>query len=120
MFKLVLKDQTIDLKWGTWAMREFCKQNNITIDKYFETLSKTQYDLDLIVQLVHIGYKAACVSNKQEIVYTDADVCEWFDEIGSIFLSDSQLVQYVKYIVESTMVAVSNKTDEDKKKDTTT
>jgi len=117
MFKLVLKNKTIDLKWGTWAMREFCKQNNITIDKYFETLSKTQFDLELIVQLVHIGYKAACVSNKQDIVYTDVDVCEWLDEIGSVFATDGELVNYVKYIVESTMVSVSDNTEDDKKKD---
>ncbi len=117
MFKLVLKNETIDLKWGTWAMREFCKQNNITIDKYFETLSKTQFDLDLVVQLVHIGYKSACVSNKQDIVYTDVDVCNWLDEIGSIFSTESKLVDYIKYIAESTIVSVSDKQEDDKKKD---
>lgn len=117
MFKLVLKNETIDLKWGTWAMREFCKQNNITIDKYFELLSKTQFDLDLLVQLVHVGYKSACVSNKQEIKYTDNDVCEWIDEIGSIFSVDGVLANYIKYIVDSTLVSVSGKTEDDKKKD---
>jgi len=69
------------------------------------------------VQLVHIGYKAACVSNKQDIVYTDVDVCEWLDEIGSVFATDGELVNYVKYIVESTMVSVSDNSEDDKKKD---
>ena len=38
MYELKLKDRSIYLKWGTWAMREFCVENNITLDKYFEFL----------------------------------------------------------------------------------
>lgn len=117
MFKLVLKNQTIDLKWGTWAMREFCKQNNMTLDKYFETLSKTQFDLDLLVQLVHVGYKSACVSNKQDIVYSEDDVCEWIDEVGSIFSTDGTFANYIKYIVDNTLVSVGGAKEDDKKKD---
>ena len=69
MFELKLNNNTIKLKWGTWAMREFCVAKGITIDKYFELLGNSHYDLDNIIKLVYIGYKSACVSNKEEIIF---------------------------------------------------
>ena len=52
MYKLELNNKTIDLKWGTWAMREFCKDKGITIDQYFELIGNTVLDLDTIVRLI--------------------------------------------------------------------
>ena len=116
MFELKLNNNTIKLKWGTWAMREFCVAKGITIDKYFELLGNSHYDLDNIIKLVHIGYKAACVSNKEEIVFDENDACDWIDELGSIFVSEGQLVDYVKYVVSTTIVSVQGKPKEEKKK----
>jgi hypothetical protein len=98
-------------------MREFTKENNIGIDEYFKVLSTAQTSLDVIVQLVYIGYKSACVSNKQEIAYTIDDACEWIDEVGSIFSEEGQIIDYLKYIVESTVHAITGvKKEEEKKK----
>jgi len=97
-------------------MREFCNAKGITIDKYFELLSKSHYDLDNIIKLVYIGYKSACVSNKEEIVFDENDACDWIDELGSIFVSEGQLVDYIKYIVNTTVVSVQGTPKEDKKK----
>jgi hypothetical protein len=117
MFQLKTNNNTIHLKWGTWAMREFTKQNNIGIDEYFKVLSTAQTSLDIIVQLVYIGYKSACVSNKQEIAYTIDDACEWIDEVGSIFSEEGQIIDYIKYIVENTVHTISGvKKEEEKKK----
>ena len=118
MFELKLNNKTIQLKWGTWSMREFCNSKNITIDKYFEVLTSTQFDFDLIVQMVYIGYKSACVSNKQEIIYDEVDACDWIDEIGSIFLTEGQLIEYIKYIISNTVTSIKSKTpkEEEKKK----
>jgi hypothetical protein len=116
MFELRLNNKTIHLKWGTWAMREFCQRNNITIDKYFELLGKTQFDIDLIVQLVFIGYKSACISLKIPIDYTEDETCDWIDEMGTIFSSEGQLIDYIKYIIESTVNSVKTTTTEEKKK----
>ena len=117
MYQLKLKNNNINLKWGTWAMREFCVKNNVTIDKYFELLGKSQFDLDLIVQMVYIGYKSACVSNKEEILFTEVDVCDWIDEMGSIFATEGQLVNYIKYIIENTVNTVQGvKKDKEEKK----
>ncbi len=117
MFELKTNNNTIHLKWGTWAMREFTKQNNIGIDEYFKVLSTAQTSLDVIVQLVYIGYKSACVSKKQEIAYTIDDACEWIDEVGSIFSEEGQIIDYIKYIVENTVNTISGvKKEEEKKK----
>ena len=116
MFELKLNDKTIQLKWGTWSMREFCKVKEITIDKYFEYLGSNQYDLDNIVKLIHIGYKSACISNKQEIEFAEDDVCDWIDEIGGLFNAEGQVLLYLKYIVENTVLAVQGTPKEEKKK----
>lgn len=116
MFELRLNNKTISLKWGTWAMREFCVENNIGIDKYFELLGKTQFDLNLVVKMIYIGYKSACVSNKQSIDYTEVDVCDWIDELGGLFNTEGQFIEYVKYIVENTVTAVQGVAKDEKKK----
>jgi len=116
MFELRLDNNTIHLKWGTWAMREFCQRNNITIDKYFELLGKTQFDIDLIVQLVFIGYKSACISLKIPIEHTEDEACDWIDEMGTIFSSEGQLIDYIKYIINNTVNSVKTTATEEKKK----
>ena len=117
MFELKLNNKTIQLKWGTWAMREFCISKGITIDKYFEVLGKSQFDLDNIIKLVYIGYKSACVSNKTEIIYTEDDICDWIDELGSIFVMEGQLIDYIKFIIELTVTSIQgNKPSKDEKK----
>jgi hypothetical protein len=116
MYQLKTNNKTIQLKWGTWAMREFCNAKGITIDKYFTLLGESHFDLDNIIKLVYIGYKSACVSNKDEIIYTEADACDWIDELGSIFNTEGQLVDYMKYVVETTVISVQGKPKEDEKK----
>jgi len=116
MFELKLNNKTIHLKWGTWAMREFCVANNIGIDKYFELLGKTQFDLDLVVKMIYIGYKSACVSNKQDVEYTENDVCDWMDEIGGLFSTEGQFIEFVKYIISTTVTTVQGNVKEEKKK----
>jgi len=116
MFELKLNNKTIQLKWGTWSMREFCKAKDITIDKYFEFLGSNQYDLDNIVKLIYIGYKSGCITNKQEVEFTEDDVCDWIDEIGGIFNPEGVILLYLKYIVEHTVMAVQGTPKDEKKK----
>ena len=116
MFELKLNNKTIHLKWGTWAMREFCVAKDITIDKYFELLGKTQLDLDIIVKMIFAGYKSYCVSNKQAVEYTEDDVCDWVDELGGLFNAQGQFIEYVKYVVSQTVTTVQGNVKEEKKK----
>ena len=117
MFELKLNNKTVQLKWGTWAMREFCVAKGITIEKYFDVLGRSQFDLDNIIKLVFIGYKSACITNKEEITYTEDEICDWIDELGSIFATEGQLVDYIKYIVDLTVVSIQgNKPSKEEKK----
>jgi len=116
MYELKLKNNTIHLKWGTWAMREFCQSYGITLEKYFETLADTQKDIDKVVKIFFIGYKSACNSKKEDILYTENDVCEWIDEIGSVFQSEGQVVDYFKYILSTINLNVNDVKDTEKKK----
>jgi len=116
MFNLNVNNKTIPLKWGTWAMREFCTERDITIDKYFDLLGKSQFDLDLVVKMFYIGYKSACISNKQPIEYTEVDVCDWIDELGGIYQPEGQFFEFIKYIVSQTVTTVQGAAKEEKKK----
>ena len=116
MYKLELNNKTINLKWGTWAMREFCKEKDITIDQYFQLVGGSVLDLDTIVKLVYAGYKSACNSNKEPIDYTESDVCDWLDELGGLFNADGPIMEYFKYIITNTVTAVSGNPKEEKKK----
>ena len=53
---------------------------------------------------------------KQEIDFTEDDVCDWIDEIGGIFNPEGQILLYLKYIVEHTVMAVQGTPKEEKKK----
>lgn len=116
MHKFEINNKTIDLKWGTWAMREFCKDKNIAIDQYFELIGGKVLDLDSIIKLIYAGYKSACNSKKEPIEYTEDDVCDWIDEIGGIFNTEGQVIEYFKYIITNTVTAVSGTPKEEKKK----
>ena len=116
MFELKLNNKTILLKWGTWSMREFCQVYNISLEEYFSTLTTVQKDLDKIVKIFLIGYKSACLSNKEEVIYNEADVCEWLDEIGSVYNAEGQLVEYFRYILSTININVSGAKDNEKKK----
>lgn len=116
MHKFEINNKTIDLKWGTWAMREFCKDKGIAIDQYFELIGGKVLDLDTIIKLIYAGYKSACNSKKEPIEYTEDDVCDWIDEIGGIFNTEGPVIEYFKYIITNTVTAVSGTPKEEKKK----
>jgi hypothetical protein len=116
MYKLELKDKTIDLKWGTWAMREFEKDKGIETTQFFEIVGGKILDLDTIIKLIYAGYKSYCNSAKQPIEYTESDVCDWIDELGGIYDTEGQFIEYFKYIVQNTVTAVSGIPKEEKKK----
>jgi hypothetical protein len=116
MYELKLNNKTIHLKWGTWAMREFCKAYDISLEQYFETLTSVQKDIDKVINIFYIGYKAACMSKKEAIIYDEADVCEWIDEIGSVYRSEGHLIEYFKYILSTINIDVSGPKENEKKK----
>jgi len=88
----------------------------LPISRYFEILGNPQYDLELIVLLIYIGYKSACISNKKSVDYSENDICDWIDEIGGIFNEKGSIIEYVKYIISTTVITVQGTPKEEKKK----
>jgi len=116
MFELRLNNKTILLNWGTLAMRLFTTKNNTDISGYFDLMTKAGKDINTLVSLVHCGYEAACIKSNIPLEYTENDVCEWIDEIGGVFKTEGQLVDFIKFIVDKTILNVSNEVKEEKKK----
>lgn len=116
MFELRLNNKTILLNWGTLAMRLFTTKNNTDISGYFDLMAKAGTDINTLVSLVLCGYESACIKNNQPIEYNEYDVCDWIDEIGGVFKTEGQLVNFIKFIVDKTILNVSNEVKEEKKK----
>ena len=107
-------------------MREFCiakgtinakgEKENLPINRYFEILNNTQYDLELIILLIFIGYKSACNTNKQGVEYDENNVCDWVDELGGIFDEKGSVIEYIKYIITTTVLTVQGTPAKEEKK----
>lgn len=122
MFELKIGDKIVNLKWGTYAMKLLCDRMVITMDGFFEMLSKmadspSQQDaFDMLQGFLHAGYEYA-----NGVKATDMQVCEWIDELGGIIaVNNGQLLDYINYVVKSTMNGVTplpgDVVSEDKKK----
>lgn len=109
MFELKLANRTINLKWGTYAMKLLCDRTGKTLDGFFELLSKMadnpsqQEAFEMLQSFLHAGYEYA---NNQKA--TDMEVCEWIDQLGGIIsVNEGQLVDYINYVITTTMNGVT-------------
>ena len=109
MFELKVGEKVINLKWGTYAMKLLCERTGNTLDGFFALLGKmadnpSQQDaFDMLQAFIHAGYEYA---NKAKV--TDEEVCEWIDEMGGIInVNNGQMVDYINYVVKSTMNGVT-------------
>ena len=100
MFILKLNEQSINLKWGTWAMFRACKlAGNLTIDQFFTSLMGGVLEFDKVCIFLRAGVEAA---NNGVCEYTDMQFGEWVDECGGMFKADNQISDYFNYIVATT------------------
>jgi hypothetical protein len=116
MFELKTDNNTIYLKWGTWAMKRFCELENKNLMQLIEVLSGGIYDLDTIVHIVQAAAESGYKSLKKPIDFDEFDVCEWIDQVGGLSAKDGQLVEFMKYMQDSMTpdLKPDNETDEKK------
>ena len=116
-FELTLSDgKKIPLRFCTWSLKRFCQLQGIGPSEIGEALSG-QTSLDAIVNLLRAAAEYPLYKEGITPDFTDMVVCDWIDEVGGILATDGQLVDYIKYIAESTTLnAQSNKKVEGKKK----
>ena len=115
MFELKLKETTIPLRWGTWAMKRFCELENKTLMDLINVLSSGVYNLDTIVHIVQAAAESGYKSLKKPIDFEEFDVCNWIDEVGGLTAKDGQLVEFMKYMQNSMVPELKGKSTDEKK-----
>ena len=101
MYELKLKETTIPLRWGTWAMKRFCELEQKNLMQLIEVLSSGVYDMDTIVHIVQASAESGYKSLKKPIDFEEFDVCDWIDQVGGLTAKDGQLVEFMTYMQNS-------------------
>ena len=115
MYELKTDNNTIHLKWGTWAMKRFCELENKTLMDLISVLSSGVYNLDTIVHIVQAAAESGYKSLKKPIDFEEFDVCNWIDEVGGLTAKDGQLVEFMKYMQDSMVPELKGKSTDEKK-----
>ncbi len=105
MYELKTNNNTIHLKWGTWAMKRFCELENKNLMQLIEVLSGGVYDLDTIVHIVQAAAESGYKSLKKPIDFDEFDVCEWIDQVLVHFHG----LKCVIHLRLNSLVAMQNK-----------
>jgi hypothetical protein len=104
MFELKLKNKTIPLKWGTWAMRRACELagtpgNPLPLEEFFSSLLGASFDFRKIAIFLQAAAESA---NRGTVEYTDHDFGDWLDECGGILATEGQIVDFFNYVIKAT------------------
>lgn len=107
-YELKVGEQTITLKWGTWAMRLFCEKRNISVDQFFvelqnyflskEDSSAVSVPLQLIIDFISAGYEA---QHKNKL--SDEEICDLIDDLGGAIGGSGELFNYFNFVIAVTM-----------------
>jgi hypothetical protein len=83
------------LKWGTFAMMQYCERQAVDLSGLLEQLASLQLNIKTLVAMVYAA------SNGQ---WDEAGICDWIDENGGIFAKDGEVVDFVNYVLKNTVV----------------
>ena len=115
MFILKLKDRDIELKWGYWAMKRLCAKLGIKATDYFGLLADGNGILDYVSEVLFVAAEYATLKRKEEVTFTDIDVCEWIDDAGGI-KADGQVLEFFKYVIQTHVTNISEDKDAESEK----
>jgi hypothetical protein len=99
MFKL---NNGKSLKWGTFAMMQYCEKQNVDLGGLLEQLASLQFNIKVLVAMV------LAASNG---TWDEEGICEWIDENGGVFAKSGEVVDFVNYVVKNTVVNQSDPID---------
>src|SRR6478609_6978995 len=114
MFELKVGEEVVKLKWGTYAMKRFSVLDGHEEgpDHFFDVLQGFSPDaeplpsarlLAIMEKLLIAGHDYA-TGNQVD----DKIVDGWIDECGGVLkINNGPLVEYVNYIVKSTLTSVT-------------
>lgn len=101
MFELKTNNNTISLKWGTWAMKRFCELENKSLLDLINILSSGAFELGTIVHIIQAAAESGCKTLNVPIQFDEVQVCDWIDEVGGLSSSEGQLIDFIKYMQTS-------------------
>ncbi len=101
----------IPLKWGYWAMRDFCKATGKTAQQYFETLSDGQALIDHMAEILLSAARFA----KPESTYTFMEACEWVDNTGGLIGNDP-INGFISYLIGTHTIKTDGVVEDGQKK----
>ena len=114
MFELKLTSGTIQLKWGYYAMKQFCAKHNLKPTEYFLMLSQGDGILNYVTDFLQIGAEYAALKTNNGKDYSEVEVCEWIDEVGGV-KAEGVIMDYLKYVIASHTTNLSEKEEAEKK-----
>jgi hypothetical protein len=114
MFELKLPSGTIQLKWGYFAMKQFCAKHNLKPTEYFLMLSEGDSILNYVTEFLLIGAEYAAAKSKSDRTFSEIEVCEWIDEAGGV-KAEGVIMDYLKYVIASHTTNLSEKEEAEKK-----
>jgi hypothetical protein len=91
------------LHWGTYAMFLYCEKNGCDLSGLLDQLASLQFNVKIIIQMIQAANEAA--ENEE---WKPKDIAQWIDENGGVFAKDGELVDFVNYVVKSTVVKQSD------------
>jgi hypothetical protein len=100
----------VALKWGYWAMRDFCKATGKTAQQYFEMLGDGQALIDNMAEVLLSAAKYATPDNK----YTFMGACEWVDNTGGV-IGNQPINGFISYLIGTHTTKAEGTATEEKK-----
>lgn len=91
------------LHWGTFAMLLYCEKNGCDLSGLLDQLATLQFDLKVLIKMLQAANEAA--GNDE---WNTKDIAQWIDDNGGVFAKDGELVDFVNYVVKSTIVKQSD------------
>ena len=113
MFELKLPSGTVQLKWGYYAMKQFCAAKSLKPTEYFQMLSEGDGILNYVPEFLQIGAEYAALKTTPK-TFSEMEVCEWIDEAGGV-KAEGVIMDYLKYVIASHTTNLSEKDEAEKK-----
>lgn len=83
-FRIITDTETVNGKFGTWALKRFCDKRNYTLNQVSEALGNPLLKdmIEFILCAIEQSFREQRL--KESFPYDEIDVCKWIDEFGGI------------------------------------
>ena len=116
IFELKLADKKVPLLWGTYAMKLFTEKKGWTLTELFNFLAKGAFSLSDIIDMIWAAAQYGCRKQQLDTLFGEMEVSEWIDECGGTGAKNSQIRDFLKHVIDSTVLKTSEPATETEEK----